>query len=69
MQTVQEKIEQAEKLGKAAFTDGHSLAPAANPEIMKMIEGNEVGNKDTILIIKAYRDAWVAGSLAETSGD
>lgn len=52
----------ASALGTKAFNEGKGSVPATNPEIMKLLEGLEVGQGKAIL--EAYTKAWQKANLA-----
>ena len=51
-----EEIEQARQLGEKAFQEGAIKAPAQDPELLAMLEGNQVG--EGIPLLKAWQQGY-----------
>jgi hypothetical protein len=56
------EIEQASKLGAAAFARGVKSAPCLDAELLKLIPGQ--GPDKTIAILAAWSKAWHAANLS-----
>lgn len=66
------QILHASILGTQAYKDGKKKAPFFNTELLKMLEGREIGKTpkgeaSSIEIMKAYTNAWDLANLADDS--
>lgn len=53
-----------EILGTAAFHNGIKAAPCLDVELMKMMEGFEIGNPMSIPMMKAWSKGWHGANVA-----
>ena len=57
-----EKVEKARELGRLAFERGAKSIPALDPELLKLLEGNKLG--EGLPILEAWTNGWHKANLA-----
>jgi len=62
---MKQQINKAQLLGTSANFDGKPCVPALDKELMKMIEGNKVGDKMNILLMQAFVKGRTLANLAK----
>ncbi len=65
--TTLSKIATAEILGTKAFNNGKLRVPAHDADLIELLRGNEVGNKENLKIIDAWLRNWDLANLRNAS--
>jgi len=60
---VSSKLDDARELGTKAFEKGIKRVPSLDKDLMKMLEGVQVGDSMTIPIMKAWTNGWDEANL------
>ncbi|WP_125411767.1 hypothetical protein [Leeuwenhoekiella sp. MAR_2009_132] len=58
-----QKLASAQVLGTQAFKEGKMRVPAHDAELIKLIEGNQVGNPMTLKLLSAWTANWDLANL------